>query len=53
MVGRPYACFTCCYCRFQNFCWVQLGVPDRGGRIDRVIMVLPIFPWRAGRARND
>jgi hypothetical protein len=34
--------------------WIQLGVPDRGGRIDRVdYVVLPIFPWRRCADAND
>ena len=33
---------------------IQLGVPDRGGRIDRVdYVVLPIFPLRRGAHAND
>src|SRR4030095_6627383 len=34
--------------------WIQLGVPDRGGRIDCVdYVVLPIFPWRRCADAND
>jgi hypothetical protein len=34
--------------------WIQLGLPDRGGRIDRVdYVVLPIFPGRRCAHAND
>ena len=50
MVGAVLCLFLPAVIVDFRICRIQLGVPDRGGRIARVnYVVLPIFPWRRAR----